>query len=68
VADATISRLSGHSAVEERTNGHPLVFGYSLVSEALDLPGLLETARRSARVDPRRPQVRDEKTVEGYLG
>ena len=42
---------------------HPLEFGYSLVPEAL-----VETARRSAGVDPDDARVRDEKTVEGYPG
>ena len=49
-------------------HSHPLLFGYSLVPEALDPWRLVETARRLARVDPRDPRVRDEKTVEGYPG
>ena len=47
---------------------HPLEFGYSLVPEAPDPQRLVETARRSAGVDRDDARVRDEKTVEGYLG
>jgi uncharacterized Fe-S cluster protein YjdI/CDGSH-type Zn-finger protein len=43
----------------------PLEFGYSLVPEARDPQRLVETARRSAGVDPDDARVRDEKTVEG---
>lgn len=47
--------------------GHPLEFGYPLVPEARD-QHLVDTARQSARMDPDDARVRDEKTVEGYLG
>ena len=47
---------------------HTLEFGYSLVPEARDPQRLVETARRSAGVDRDDARVRDEKTVEGYLG
>jgi hypothetical protein len=49
-------------------HGHALLFGYSLVPEALDPWRLVETARRLARVDPHDARVRHELTVEGYLG
>jgi hypothetical protein len=47
---------------------HTLVFGYSLVPEARDPQRLVETARRPAGVHPNDVTVRDEKTIEGYLG
>ena len=53
-------------------HGHPLEIDYSLVTEARHPQRLVETARRSARVDRdarvRDARVRDEKTVEGIPG
>jgi hypothetical protein len=47
---------------------HPLGIGYSLVTETRDPQRLVETALRSAGVNPDDVTVRDEKTVEGYPG
>ena len=49
-------------------HGHLLEMGYSLVTEARHPQRLVERACRSAGVGPDEARVRDEKTVEGYLG
>jgi hypothetical protein len=49
-------------------HGHPLEFGYCLAPEARDLQRLVETARRSAGVDPDHARPATRRRSKGYLG
>jgi hypothetical protein len=49
-------------------HGHPLEIGYSLVTEARQPQRLVETARRSAGVDPDDARSATRRRSKGYLG